>query len=133
MSLALVKAGKLKPEIRLAQALSEYEAILADEQKAMLRMYRAQYPPTTADVMRLTAEIDHDAVRKRKSMRCVGPRLSNFLEAVRIFTGVVDTVVGGAQSPIASAVWGVVKLSLQVDFTFSTIGTRLIHCYLVGV
>jgi hypothetical protein len=112
MALALTKAARLKPEIRLAQALSEYEAILADEQKAKLRAYRQESPPTAVDVMRLTKEIDQGA---RRSKRCVGPRLYNFLQAVQMFTGVVDIVVGGAQSLIASAIWGVVKLSLQVS------------------
>jgi hypothetical protein len=112
MSWAVSKAARLKPEIRLAQALSEYEAILADDQKAKLRGYRQESPPTAADVMRLTAEIDHGA---RRSRRCVGPRLCNFLQAVQMFTGVVDIVVGGAQSLMASAIWGVVKLSLQVS------------------
>jgi hypothetical protein len=111
MSLAIAKAARLKPEIRLAQALSEYEAILADEQKAKLRGYRQQSPSTAADVMRFTAEIDQGA---RRSRRCVGPRLCNYLQAVQMFAGVVDVVVGGAQSLIASAIWGAVKLSLQV-------------------
>jgi hypothetical protein len=114
MALAVTKAGRLKPEIRLAQALSEYEAILADEQKAKLRGYRQESPPAATDVMRLTAEIDQDAVRTRRSRRCVGLRLCNFLQAVQMFTEVVDVVIGGAQSLIASAIWGVVKLSLQV-------------------
>jgi hypothetical protein len=112
MSLALTKAARLKPEIRLAQALSEYEAILADEQKVKLRGYRQEAPPTAADVMRFTAEIDQGA---RRSRRCVGPRLYNFLQAVQMFAGVVDVVVGGAQLMIASAIWGVVKLSLKVN------------------
>jgi hypothetical protein len=111
MALALTKAARLKPEIRLAQALSEYEAVLVDEQKVKLRGYRQEAPPTAADVMRFTAEIDQGA---RRSRRCVGPRLCNFLQAVQMFAGVVDVVVGGAQLMIASAIWGVVKLSLQV-------------------
>jgi hypothetical protein len=114
MALPLSRAARLKPEIRLAQALSEYEAVLADDQKAKLRGYRAQCPPSATDVMRLTAEIDQDAVRNRKSRRCVGPRLSNVLQAVQQFASVVDIAVGGSQCPIASGVWGVLKLSLQV-------------------
>jgi hypothetical protein len=64
--------------------------------------------------MRLTAEIDQVAVRMRRSRRCVGPRLYDFIQAVQMFAGVVDVLIGGAQSLIASAIWGVVKLSLQV-------------------
>jgi hypothetical protein len=111
MALALSKAARLKPELRLAQALSEFEVVLRDKDKAKLRAYRAQSPPNATDVMRLTAEIDLDALRKHKFRRCVGPRLCNFLQAVQ---GFADTVVGGSQSLTASAIWGVVKLSLQV-------------------
>jgi hypothetical protein len=116
MSLALSKAAQLKPELRLAQALSEFEAILRYEEKAKFRAYSAQSPPNAADVMQLTAEIDHDALRKQKFRRCVAPRLCNFLQAVQGFTGAIDTFIGGSQSLTASAIWGVVKLSLQVVY-----------------
>lgn len=33
MALSLAKAAPLKPEIKLAQALSEFEAVLVDDQK----------------------------------------------------------------------------------------------------
>ena len=114
MALILSKAARLKPEIRLAQALSEYAAILSDDQKAKLRGYYAQSPPNASDVMRLTAEIDRDEMRTRKSRRCVGPRLSNVLQACQQFATVVDVAIGGSQQPIASGIWGVLKLSLQV-------------------
>jgi hypothetical protein len=108
-------AEPLKPEIRLAQALSEFEAILADEQKAKLRGYRQESPPTAVDVMRLIAEIDRDTIRTRKIGKCVGTRFYNILQAMQMFTGVVDVVVGGVQSLHASAIWGAVKLCLQVS------------------
>ena len=128
MALSLYKVARLKPEIRLAQALSEYEAILADEQKAKLRGYRAQSPPSAVDVMRLTAEIDQSAMRNRKSRQCVGPRLSNVLQAAQQFAAVVDIAVGGSQSPIASGIWGVLKLSLQVFLTTLWSSPFLILC-----
>lgn len=107
------KAATLKPGIRLAQALSEYEAILVDDQKAKLRISRGQSPPEATDVMRLTAEIDRNASQSRNS-RCVGPRLMNLLQSVQQFSTVVDVVVGGSQSQIACAIWGVLKMSLLV-------------------
>lgn len=130
MALPLSKATRLKPEIRLAQALSEYEAVLADDQKSKLRGYRAQSPPSASDVMRLTAEIDQDAVRNRKSRQCVGPRLSNVLQAAQRFTAVVDVAVGGSQCPIASGIWAVLKLSLQVLLHGSEGPTRPCICSL---
>lgn len=115
MALSLSKAAPLKPSIQLAQALSEYEAILSDNQKAKLRIYRGQKPPAPADVMRFTAEIDRDMYRNRKSRRCFGPRLTNVLQAVQQFSTVVDVFIGGAQSMVASGIWGVLKVSIQVN------------------
>lgn len=42
MSQALTAAARLKPEIRLAQAVSEFEADLPGEQKAVFRNNRAK-------------------------------------------------------------------------------------------
>ena len=113
MALSVANPGPLKPEIRLVQALSEFEAILPDDQKTKLRTYRGQLPNST-DVMRFTAEIDRDASRNRKSRQCVGTRLTNVLHAVQQFSTGVDAIVGSSQSQIAGVIWGTVKISLQV-------------------
>jgi ankyrin repeat domain-containing protein 50 len=110
MAVALRNAAALKPEIRLAQALSEYEAILTNDQKTKFRIYHGQQPPDVTDVMRLTAEID----RENKSRRCVGPRLTNVLQSVQQFSTIIDVIVGGSQSLLASGIWGAVKMTLQV-------------------
>jgi len=81
MSKALAKAGSLSPEIRLAQAVSEFEADLSSEQKSAFRTLKSQTllaTPTTSDVMRLTAEVDRRMSNKFSS-RCFGPRFTNFL------------------------------------------------------
>jgi ankyrin repeat domain-containing protein 50 len=119
MAVALRNAAPLKPEIRLAQALSEYEAILTDNQKIKLRVYHKQQPPDANDVMRLTAEIDREN-SYRRSRRCVGPRLTNVLQSVQQFSTIIDTIIGGSQSLLASAIWGAVKMTLQVTSTFSS-------------
>ena len=115
MSLVLSKAATLKPEIQLAQALSEYEAVLTLDQKQTLRLYRGQSPPNPIDVIRLTAEIDRDAIRLRKSRQCVGPRLTKLLQSVQQFSTVADIIIGGAQSEIAAGIWSVLKMSLIVN------------------
>ncbi|RDW75102.1 hypothetical protein BP6252_06244 [Coleophoma cylindrospora] len=64
MSSALENAARLKPKLRLAQAISEFEADLSSDQKATLHTYRSQIqngPLAPSDVMRLTAEIDRHA------------------------------------------------------------------------
>ncbi|KAK4938357.1 hypothetical protein LTR10_021156 [Elasticomyces elasticus] len=113
MALAVRQAATFRPEIRLGLALSEYEALLDDNQKATMRTYRAQQPPTTSDVMRLTAEIDKENSR-RSNRRCVGPRLTNVLQCVQQFSSIVDIIIKSSGSPIASGVWAAVKLTLQI-------------------
>jgi hypothetical protein len=129
MAVALHNAAPLKPEIQFVQALSEYEAILTDDQKTTFRTYHRQQPPDATDVMRLTAEIDRENSH-RKGRRCVGPRLTNILQAVQQFSTIVDTIVGGSQSQIACAIWGVLKMSIQVislAFQLSSLADK-VHC-----
>jgi ankyrin repeat domain-containing protein 50 len=117
MSSALANASRLKPEIRLAQAVSQFEADLSSEQKAIFNTYRSQSlssPPDPSDVMRLTAEIDRHA-SGRVGRRCFGPRLTNFLQAVQQFAALGDIIVGSSQNLIACGVWSVVRMSLLVS------------------
>ena len=116
MSVLLANISRLKPEIRLAQAVSQFEADLSSEQKTTFRTYRSQScdsPPDPKDVMQLTAEIDRQASGKVGG-RCFGPRLINFLQAVQQYAALGDIVVGGAQSIIAAGVWSLVRMSLLV-------------------
>ena len=67
MSALLASASRLKPEIRLAQVVSQFEADLSSEHKAAFHTYRSQShnsPPSHSDVMRLAAEIDRRASGK---------------------------------------------------------------------
>ena len=114
MALLLSEATALKPEIRLAQAVSEYESCLSADQKAKLCFYRAQSPPTEQNVIRFTAEIDQAIVRGHKTRRCVGTRLTNVLQAVQRFSSVMDMIISSSQCQIASAIWGGLKISIQV-------------------
>ena len=117
MSVLLANISRLKPEVRLAQAVSQFEADLSSEQKTTFRTYRSQScnsPPDPKDVMRLTAEIDRQASGKVGSRRCFGPRLINFLQAVQQYAALGDIVVGGTQNIIACGVWSLVRMSLLV-------------------
>ena len=116
MSKALTKASSLKPDIRLAQALSEFEADLTNEQKSTFRKLKSQSlsaAPTPSDVMRLTAEVDR-RMSKKYSGQCFGPRFTNFLQGVQQFAALGDVVVGGSQNLIACGVWTLVRMSLLV-------------------
>lgn len=124
MSNVLANASRLKPEIRLAQAVSQFEADLSSDQKATLRTYRSQIqdvPPDPSDVMRLTAELDRRAAGKRDGGRCFGPRMTNFLYAVQQFAAVGDIMIGGSQNLIACGVWSLVRISLLVSVSLPSL------------
>jgi hypothetical protein len=118
MSNALTKAGSLDPELRLAQAFSDFQAALTDEQKAKLHIYQRQErasPPDSQDVLRLIAEIDNLSGGNVVGKRCFGPRLTNFLQGVQIYASVADVVVGGSQNLVVCGIWSLVRLSLLVS------------------
>ncbi|KAL9074784.1 MAG: hypothetical protein Q9157_004274 [Trypethelium eluteriae] len=102
---SLLNAAPLKPEIRLQQAISQYEADLTNEQRVIFRAEKsllAKSPPGQHDVLRLTAEIDNRY--QKKTNRCFGPRITNFLHAIQHFAAVGDVMVGGSQNIIACSV-----------------------------
>ena len=112
MALAAAKAAPLKPEIKLSQALRDYEAILSAEQRQAYQ----KSPPSSNAVMALTCEIDRQNA-SRKTRRC-GARLTTFLNSVKGFTAIVDLIIGSSENPIAGAIWGAVNIAIQVG-TFS--------------
>lgn len=117
MSVILASASRLKPEIRLAQAVSQFEADLSNDQKSIFRNHKQQSlasPPGTSDVMRLTAEIDRQVANKAGG-RCFGPRFTNFLQGVQQFASLGDVIVGGSQNIIACGIWSIIRMSLLVS------------------
>ena len=122
MSGALARASSLKPEIRLAQAVSEFEADLSNEQKSAFRTLKSQSLSTTPgprDVMQLTAEVDRRISKKfGNGSQCFGPRFTNFLHGVQQFAALGDVMVGGSQNLLACGVWSLVRMSLLVSVLF---------------
>jgi hypothetical protein len=117
MAMILSKAARLKPEIRLAEAISTFEASLSSVQKQEFGNWRAQSlqaPPNITDVMQFTADLDRRIAQKSKS-RCVGPRFTSFLSTVQQFAALGDVVVGGSQNIIACGVWSLVRMSILVS------------------
>ena len=116
----LSSVPRLKPDVRLAQAVSQFESELSNEQKATFRTWRTksiESPPGIQDVMQLTAEIDRVSEKPR---RCLGPRLMNVLQATQQFAALGDIIVGGSQNLLACGVWSVVRISLQLVLSFSS-------------
>jgi hypothetical protein len=115
--------ARLKPEIRLAQAVSRFEASLPDEEKAVFRNQRAQVlraAPDTTEVMRITAQIDRRM--SGKAARCLGPRFTNFLQGVQQFAAIGDVLIGGSQNIIACGVWSLVRMSILVRLHIDAFG-----------
>lgn len=117
MSLALSRASRLKPEIRLAQAVSELVAALPLGQKAAFNSIRSQAQaaaPTITDVMQLTAEIDRRALSKVGG-QCFGLRFMSFIQSIQQFVALGDIVVGASQQIVACGLWAVVRMALLVS------------------
>ncbi|GLA81330.1 hypothetical protein AtubIFM56815_004974 [Aspergillus tubingensis] len=118
MATALTKAARLKPEVRLGQAISEFQADCSSREKATLRSYQAAgIPPSIRDVMQLTAEINRSAGLQG---RCFGSRLTNILQAVQEFAALGDIVLGASQSLLACGIWALVRMSLLSIVKYST-------------
>jgi len=69
MTRALANAARLTPQIRLAQAVSQFEADLSTEQKANFyqnRDHSSKLPPSISDVMPLRVRLREECLQKMK-------------------------------------------------------------------
>ncbi|CAG8228266.1 unnamed protein product [Penicillium olsonii] len=125
-------APRLKPEARLAQVVSEFEAELSNEHKANFRAWRSVSigsPPGIQDVMQLTAEIDRASEKRRW---CLGPRLTNMLLATQQYAAMGDIIVGGSQNILACGVWAIVRMSLVLVLDFSSYMEKLSSVFMAA-
>ena len=120
MEQAIAAAGKLKPEIRLAQAVSEFGASLAPKHAVAFKNFQSQSRPVSQDAIRITEELNRDGARSHRGWKPFGTRLVKILERVQVFTSIGDVLIGGSQNMIACGVWAVVRVSL-------TVGWKLAH------
>ncbi|KAI1260719.1 hypothetical protein F5Y18DRAFT_404338 [Xylariaceae sp. FL1019] len=134
MSLAVLRAGHLKPEVRLMQSIDQFQSSLSQEQQAAFlagRSTASQSCPGVRDVMHITAEIDRQArLRNGGGQRCYGPRMVKALESVQQFVSVGDVLIGGSQNLIASGVWSIVRLSLLATSRLSTYLEKLSELFM---
>lgn len=107
MSSAAASTATLKPEIRLAQAVSVFEADLTNKEKTE---YRKDIAPEASDVMRFIAQFDRVTRQSQKGFRVYGLRLANFLDGVHIFAMNGYVGIGGIQNTVSWAVWSLVKI-----------------------
>lgn len=118
MASVLAQVEPLKADVRLAQAISQFEADLSAREKDEFRTARTRScasSPTIQDVMRLTAEIDRCTAHNLRGGRCFGPRFTNVLQSIQQFAALGDIIVGGSQNLIACGVWTLVRFTLIVS------------------
>ncbi|KAI1370307.1 hypothetical protein F4677DRAFT_465593 [Hypoxylon crocopeplum] len=121
MAYVVRNIGRLRPEIELGKAVSDFKYILSVEQNAAFQMMRAHAlasPPTIRDVMNLTAEIDQKRrQQKGGAHRCFGPRFTMILESVQQYASLEDIIIGSSQNIIACGAWAltVVKFSTYLE------------------
>ncbi|KAF7155603.1 hypothetical protein CNMCM5623_008145 [Aspergillus felis] len=111
----IANASKLKPEIRLVQALADFKAVLSTDRRARFDESIAAFKdrlPDANDVNRLTAEINRDI--QQTTRRCYGPRFVHVLQAVQQYATIGDVLIGGSQNLVASGVWAAVRLTLTM-------------------
>ncbi|KAK5991306.1 Ankyrin repeat and KH domain-containing protein mask [Cladobotryum mycophilum] len=116
MALTIIRNfGRLKPEIRLGEAISNFEVDLTAQQMAAFRDYTHKSttkPPTIDDVMRVTAEINRAASGRFSGKRCFGTRFTRILQAIQQFAGLGSVVLGGSQNLLACSVWSMLRMTL---------------------
>lgn len=94
----------------LQEALNEFQDSLTPAERG--RYQALKVVPDASAVMTLTAQLD-DENAKRKT-RCVASRVSNVLESVQQFSGVIGIFVS-SNPTIAALVWGSISLMLSVS------------------
>ena len=109
--MALIIAPK-GPTSSLGKALNDFQQILSDREK---EQFQAQEKPDVSAVINLTTLIDENCNSRRK--RCMGARVTAFLESIRYFSAILSSPVDAFVSShpeVAALVWGGVKLALLV-------------------
>ena len=115
MELAKLRASSsaktiANPRQSLEQAVSDFQAVLTDDERANLAMIGDVRSPDT--VLGFAAQLDCE--NQLNKGRGVASRLHRFLKSSLEFTAVVDTYVS-ARPGIAALVWGSIKLALLVS------------------
>jgi hypothetical protein len=105
----------LPGELRLTKAISDFGASLDEKHRVVFRNLQGLSAPTAHDVIRITEEINSDGSRIYKAWNPHGTRMLKFLDRLHLFTRAGDILIGGSQNLIASGIWAVVRVSLQVS------------------
>lgn len=113
MQVILSQPSKLKAQVRLGRAISEFYESLDTENKALFNSYKdaaRTAAPVLGDIQQVAAEID------RKARKPCGDRFKRVLEALQQFVAVGDVVIGSTQNMLAAGAWSVARLTVIVGF-----------------
>lgn len=109
---------QLAPELRLAQAVSEFAQALDGTRKQEFMRLQAQCAsatPTASEVIMMTEQLNREGARRHESWTpAAGTRLGGFLSRIQKFAEAGDVLIGGTQSLIALGVWTALRVSLEV-------------------
>ncbi|KAK3335257.1 hypothetical protein B0T19DRAFT_3600 [Cercophora scortea] len=121
-SKALATPRSLSPELRLAQAVSEFAQGLDDAGKQRFRQLQVQLAssaPTLEDVIKLTEDLNREGQKRHASWRpATGTRMGGFLRRIQQFAAFGDILIGGGQNLIASGVWTAVRSTLEATIGY---------------
>lgn len=113
--------SQLAPELRLAQAISEFAQALDGRRKQEFMKFQAQCAgsaPALSEVIMMTEQLNREGARRHASWTpATGTRLGGFLSRMQKFAEAGDVLIGGTQSLIASGVWTALRVSLEVRIT----------------
>jgi hypothetical protein len=129
MAMILKSAARLKLELRLADAVSQFEVSLSGDENSAFRGQRAQAlrsPPGTNEVMCFTAQLNSS--QTSKVGRCIGPLFTRFLQGVQQFAAIGVVIIGGSQNIIACGVWSLVRMSAFVSELHAVLQAHLKSC-----
>ncbi|KAH7153576.1 hypothetical protein EDB81DRAFT_631269, partial [Dactylonectria macrodidyma] len=118
-SKAIVAAGRLKPEIRLAKAVSDFATTLDEDQRRNFKRLKSRSPPSSADVISFTEELSRTGAHLHRSWTCQSMRLVTILDRIQKFVCIGDVIIGGSQNMIASGVWAAVRMSCSIHSDLS--------------
>ncbi|KAK5991924.1 Vegetative incompatibility HET-E-1-like protein [Cladobotryum mycophilum] len=131
MALVLSRAGPVKADIRLQQAIAAFQAELAPEQRTDfeedLNRFRTIHPDEN-DVSVLMSVISRQKHRKN----CFGPRFMNVLQSAQQFAAIGDILVGGSQNLIACGIWTAIRSTILILVNSDGNLEKLSHMFMVA-
>ncbi|KAG8159843.1 hypothetical protein KVR01_010480 [Diaporthe batatas] len=125
------QSGRLKPDVRLGVAISEFAQSLGEDRKREFqKMQTSSTQLCGRDAIRVTEELNRDSERRYQNRQPCGTKCGKFLDRLQTLANIGDIAVGGSQNIIATSVWCAVRLSLQAATNFRSYFERLSNLFM---